>query len=696
MPRLKIVLQSRTFVILSLLFIICYIFLSTKIIKRTSIYKGNETVFEGVIIDKKVDGDKLSILLKAKEKLPVTYYFKSEDEKNKMNNDIVLGSKVTVIGNLSEPKNNTIPNTFNYKEYLYNKGIYKIVTANKITVHDEKINFFYRLKNYFIKRANKYDAKGYMQAFVLGDKRTIDSDVFESFKVNGVTHLFAVSGMHVSFLVAGLVFILNKLKFKEKYINIVVVSFLIFYMFLIGFSASIIRSVLLYIFLLINKEFKLGFKTINVLYLIFVLLLIINPFYLYDLGFVYSFLSSFGLILFSKKIKGNYFKKLFLVSMITFLFSLPISISNFYKFNLLAVFSNIVIVPIISLVLFPLTILTFFIPFLGAILGFLFNILEYINYILSLVKIEVVVPKIGFLFIIIYYFIIYFYYKYGYKVLFLIGCLIIFAKVRPYFDSNLYVYFLDVGQGDCTLLISERRKKVIMIDTGGVVSYAKEDWKIRNNNYSLSDNVISFLNSLGLDYLDLLIVTHGDYDHMGEAENLVTSLKVGGVIFNQGSYNDLEKELIKKLEKENIKYYSKAKELNVDGTKLQFLNTDIYDNENDNSNVTYFSYDNYKFLFMGDASVKVEENLMKKYNLQNIDFLKVGHHGSDTSSSKNFIDKVAPKYAMISVGKNNRYGHPKNSVLDTLSDSRIYRTDEDGSITLKLKRSKLDIVTCPP
>ena len=183
---------------------------------------------------------------------------------------------------------------------------------------------------------------------------------------------------------------------------------------------------------------------------------------------------------------------------------------------------------------------------------------------------------------------------------------------------------------------------------------------------------------------------------MGEAINLVNNFKVKKVIFNCGEFNDLEKELIKILDKKKIKYYSCIKELNIDNYKLQFLNTKEYDNENDNSSVIYFNYNNYKFLFMGDAGTQREKDILEKYNLSNIDFLKVGHHGSNTSSSEEFINSINPKYSLISVGKNNRYGHPKESVLDTLSNSKIHRTDLDGSIEIKLNKSGYKIRTCTP
>lgn len=183
---------------------------------------------------------------------------------------------------------------------------------------------------------------------------------------------------------------------------------------------------------------------------------------------------------------------------------------------------------------------------------------------------------------------------------------------------------------------------------------------------------------------------------MGEAINLVNNFKVEKVIFNCGEFNELEQELIRVLDKKKIPYYSCIKGLNIDDNKLYFLNNQDYGNENDNSSVIYTELNDYKFLFMGDAGIKKEMDIKDKYNLSNIDFLKVGHHGSNTSSSKNFIDSINPKYSLISVGKNNRYGHPNDNVLENLESSKIYRTDQDGSIMFKIDKDKLKIETCAP
>ena len=162
---------------------------------------------------------------------------------------------------------------------------------------------------------------------------------------------------------------------------------------------------------------------------------------------------------------------------------------------------------------------------------------------------------------------------------------------------------------------------------------------------------------------------------MGETINLVENFKVEKVIFNCGEFNKLEQELIEVLNKKKISHYSCIKELNIDDNKLYFLNNKEYGNENDNSSVIYTELNNHKLLFMGDAGIEVEEDLIKKYNLQDIDVLKVGHHGSKTSFSKSFIDEINPKYSVISVGKNNRYGHPNKEVLNILDNSKVYRTD---------------------
>ena len=250
------------------------------------------------------------------------------------------------------------------------------------------------------------------------------------------------------------------------------------------------------------------------------------------------------------------------------------------------------------------------------------------------------------------------------------------------------ITFLDVGQGDSILISYPHNQLNILIDTGG--SYYSQNYSI------VQSKTIPYLKSQGITKIDYLIISHGDYDHIGEATNLINKFKVDKVIFNNDDYNEIEKELINVLNNKNIKYYQNIQEITTKINKLYILNNQLYDNENDNSNVIYFSYNKFKMLLMGDAGVEVEEDLLKKYSINNINVLKVGHHGSKTSTSKKFIENINPQFAVISVGKNNRYGHPNNEVLDYLSRSKIYRTDVDGSIIFKINKNKIIINTCEP
>ena len=183
---------------------------------------------------------------------------------------------------------------------------------------------------------------------------------------------------------------------------------------------------------------------------------------------------------------------------------------------------------------------------------------------------------------------------------------------------------------------------------------------------------------------------------MGDSIYLINNYNIKNVVLNNDSFNELETNLINELKNKKIKYYQNVKKIPISNNIITILNTKEYDNENDNSNVIYIELNNYKFMFMGDAGVDKEKDILERHNISNIDVLKVGHHGSKTSSSKSFINKIKPKYSIISVGKNNRYGHPNKEVLDTLNDSKIYRTDEDGSIMFKIRKDKLQIETCSP
>lgn len=617
-----------------------------------------------------------------------TLYLDNLEEKENILDDLLYGAYVLVEGELIKPYNNTIPNNFNYKSYLSNKMIYYQLKIDNIKVIKESNNIIYKLKNKINKRILKIDKTGYLKAFILGDNSLIDDMVYESYQSIGITHLFALSGMHVSLLSGIILKGLKKVNNKLKYLIVIIV--LISYGFIVGYPASIKRAITFFIIASINKIFNFKLSTLKILFITVFILIFINYKIIYDIGFLYSVITVFGIFWGSNFIKSeNIIYSSFKLSLVAFLFSLPITLSCFYEINILSIIYNMFYIPFVSVILYPFCLLTFILPFLEKILVLLIKVMENISLFLNNIDFFKLYLDFNIGEILLFYILLLVILRYNRFKYFILLFLIVFIDLMiPYLDSSLYVYYLDVGQGDSSLIITPHLKEVILIDTGGKLSF---DTKLEGDKSYVSEGTLSLLRSLGINKIDYLILTHGDYDHMGDAIYLVNNIKINKVIFNCGEYNDLEKELMEVLEQEKINYYTCINELDINKNKIYFLNSDIYDNENDNSNVTYFNFYNHNFLFMGDAGIDKEKYILDNYNLENIDFFKVGHHGSKTSSSKEFVNMINPKYSLVSVGRNNRYGHPNEEVLDILRDSKIYRTDENGTIKLQIKNNKVNI-----
>ena len=700
MIRLKRILQHRYFFgVLAFCFILYSLFVYY-FINFNSYYNGFEKSLQGTVNSYNINGDKLTIYLKAKEIVIVNYYFKSLNEKTYFEDNLKLGDLISVAGELEEPERNRVFNVFDYKKYLYNKHIFYLMNANNISIMEKNSGLLFYFKNLVMDRINSISkSKGYIMTFILGDKSFIDNEVKESYQDNGISHLFAVSGMHISLFAGIMLFFLKRVSYNNYFNYGMVCLFLLFYLFLAGFPASLLRASVMFILFSINKVFNLKISNLNILFMVIITILFIDPFYLFDIGFQFSYLISGTLIMMRWKIGviKSKLKRSFYVSVVCFLVSFPICIYNFYGTNFMSVLFNLFYIPFVSIIVFPLSLITFVFPFLDSVLYYSIFVMERISLFISSINFGYIIfPKVNFGVYFIYYIVIFLsFWKIEFVLLFLVMLLI--HKGYIYFNSNLYVYYLDVGQGDSALIRLPNNSGNILIDTGGKFSYEMEKWREKRSKYSIvKSSTIPFLKSFGIKKLDYLILSHGDYDHMGEAINLIDNFNVEKVIFNCGEFNDLEKELIKVLDKKKIRYYLCIKELNIDNNKLYFLQTKEYDNENDNSNVIYTKLDGYKFMFMGDAGIDKEKDILDKYNLSNVDVLKVGHHGSKTSSSKSFINEINPKNSIISVGKNNRYGHPNKEVLNNLKGSKIYRTDLDGSIMFKIKKNKLRIETYSP
>ncbi len=635
-------------------------------------YKCDKKSIKGVITNIKKDKNKTVLDVKETDLYRITVYKKLSYN---------LGDTIKVFGTFEVAPSNTVFNLFNYRNYLLSKNIKYISKNPKTKLIKKNKNIMYLMKNKIFNHINKLSTKSYLFSFVLGDNSYMDDGLKSNIRNLGISHLFAVSGMHVALIL----FVINLLFKKFKYKELINIMFLFIFLFLTNYTESLERCFLFILLSFCNKKLKLNLSSVYILIISACILILINPFVIYSIGFIFSFTITYFILISKNILTGNYFIKLVKSSFICYLASIPVLATNFFKVNLLTPFYNVIFIPIVSFVIFPLGLLTFFISPFNIVYEKVIYLFEKLVLAFGNINVfNITLGKPNILLITLYYLFLYLSLKKNYKYLLAFILVFIININIKYFIKTPFITYLDVGQGDSSIIVFPYGKTIV-IDTGGLY----------NNNYSIAENkIIPYLNSYGISKIDAVVLTHGDFDHMGEASKLINDFRVEKVIFNCGEFNNLETKLIKILKQKNIKYSSCINELNIDKHKLQFLNTKEYEDENNNSNVIYIKLNGYKFMFMGDAGIEKENDILNKYNIRDIDVLKVGHHGSRTSSSKKFINKINQKYSIISVGENNRYGHPNKDALNILKDSKIYRTDKQGSIMFNVKNNKLKIETC--
>lgn len=674
MKRLRHISQSKHLIKIITIIIFIITLLYTNYYPFKSKYTKDDKEFIGIVTKYEVKEDKITIEIKAKEKLLITYKYQDKEF-----NNLSYGDKIKVKGTLITPSKNTNQNTFNYQKYLYYKKIYYLVEATSINKIANNNNYLYTIKNTPYQKINKLKSSNYIKTLLFCDN-TLSKEIKESYRINGISHLFSVSGMHINFFVSIIYLYLNKITYNKRIKYLITNIFIITYLILFP-SSSLLRSAVMSILYSINYLLKLKIKKIDILLLTLGVSLLINPFIIYDLGYIYSYTITFFLVLSSSTLKKkNKINKIIYISLLSFLVSIPITIYNSYEINIISILLNIILVPIISIIILPLTIITYIFPILDSILYLFTNTLEKISLFISKINItKIIFPKPSLLIIVLYYIIFLLSYQ-NKKYFYLNIILLIIIYISPYLNSNFEVVMFEVGEADCHLIKYPYNKNTILIDTG------KNEYKIKNE-------VIPYLKSIGIKKIDYLIITHGDEDHIGGSITLINNFQVKNVILNKGTFTDLEKELIKNLNKKKIPYQININKINLSNHTIYLLNNTKYNNENDNSIITYFTYQKYKFLYMGDASITTEDNLLENYNLNNISILKVGHHGSNTSSSKDFISQINPSISLISVGENNIYHHPNKEVINNLSKSRIYRTDINNMVKLTINSKGILKVT---
>lgn len=658
------------------------------------------------------------------------------------NKEIEYGNKIKLEGTYIKPSKSRNYKGFDYSNYLKTENIYGTIEQNgKIELIKEKntnylfINL-YKVKNKIIKNINNKfpkETRGVFLGILLGDKNSIEEDVRQNFADSSLSHILAVSGTHISYVVICISVLFKKLKLNKNIRKILASLVLFMYLYLVDFSVSATRAVIMSTIVIMPMLFYRKQDTITTIALSSIIILINNPYSILNIGFLLSYGGTIGIILFVNKISieskkdffqrfKSYLKDICIVTISAQTIIMPIIIYYFNTISFTFIISNIIasliIGPIIMVGLVIIAISFFKIPIISLIIK-IYNILIAILMktadIISKIPISKIYLKTPTTLEIIFY----------YSVVFLIVLLIYIKKsnrkfikkiiqidiynLKSFFINNrnkvlifisiislisitsikipkeLKINFIDVGQGDSCLITTPQNKKVL-IDSGG------------SESYDVGKNVLlPYLLDKRITKIEYIMISHFDTDHCKGFEYVLENIKVKNVIISkQSEASENFKQIMKIIRKKriNLIIVQKGSKIKIDNfTTVDIISPqseNIADNMNDNSIVAKLEAYNFSILFTGDASEKIEKELIKeKINLKS-DILKVSHHGSRTGTSEEFLKSVKPKIALIGVGENNKFGHPTEDVIKRLTENKvkIYRTDTDGEISIKIKKNK--------
>lgn len=581
---------------------------------------------------------------------------------------------------------------------------------------------------------------------ILGDKTNIEDNIQENFRNASMSHILAISGMHITYIILGINFVFSKLIGKRK-TYILCIFTLIFYMFITNFSPSVTRAGIMGILVIFSKLIYRKNDNITSMSISMFLILLYNPYLIQNLGVQLSFGAVIGILYFNKrilmtlkniKIENKTYKykirpkiskiidiieESMVIPISAQIMILPILINSQNTFNTYFLISNL----LLSFCIGPIVISSFIFIILVLInekIAIIFTalikletkILILISNIGKLPHSKIYIPTPSLIVHILYYLIIFlisFLYQiynskdlnrteirirnliallkikerenkvHAQRILIIILVLLLIPKIIP---QNLKIHFIDVGQGDSTFIITPRNK-TILIDGGGS----------QFSDYDVGKNtLIPYLLDRGYSKIDMVIISHFDSDHIGGILTLLEELKVKKVIISK-----------QKEESENFNKFTKIvkeKHIKVEtveaGERLKIEKNIYFDilwpnnskiigenSLNNNSIVCKLCYKNFSCLFTGDIEEIAENAILNEYkntNLLKSDVIKIAHHGSKTSSTSEFIEKVNPKIALIGVGKNNKFGHPSQKTIQLLNERNIaiFRTDQNGEVSI--------------
>lgn len=631
---------------------------------------------------------------------------------NKKNKKLLeYGDLIEIKGEYSAPEVARNYKGFDYSQYLKTLNIYgtikveesKIINKNQLSPILISIN---NIKEKMIDNANRNMPKrtaNLLLGILIGERDNIQEDIIESFRTANLSHILAVSGAHTSYIILGITYLISKSKTPKRIGYIITIINLLIFIIITGASYSVVRACIMAIVVIGAKICYRKENFFTSICISLIIILIQNPFAINDIGLKLSFMGTAGIVIFNKSIT-NFFIKLKIKQKIaealsvTFsaqLMIMPITILNFNTISLTFFISNILASPLLGIIIIFGFISIFISLILNPISKILFLILHIFLELLILVskvteKIpgsSILVKTPNILFAIVYYILILFFnyffvikqnptrrfhkkiikiitiknIKNAFKVIAVVFLImLLLTRIVRIINPTLKIYFIDVGQGDSTLIVTPKNKK-ILIDGGE----------------GKTNVLFQYLLDRRINKIDYIIISHFDSDHCNGLIEIIEKMRVENIVMSKQSKESEEyKKILEIIKQKNIKVSSvKAEdkiiiEKNLYTKILNPAEKFEFQDLNNNAIVAKLVYKNFSMLFTGDIE-KAEENLAKKYkNELKSTILKVAHHGSKTSTSEEFLKYVEPQIALIGVGENNKFGHPNQITIEKLKNIR--------------------------
>ena len=594
--------------------------------------------------------------------------------------DYQIGEVLLVRANPDLPNKNTNPNLFNYRNYLISKKIastFEVEEVYKKSISGSRLltirRRFYNYIHKLFENNLSAESSEFAISIVLAEN-LIDND---GIKDLGLAHILAVSGLHIDLLVGFILFIFSKFNLNYKYGYITALLICLLYGYIISFPFSVIRVLIINFIGFLAFLYRQPEDKIKSLMIAALFILILNPFALLNAGFVLSFAATAAVFLIWPRFKmylsdNLVYENLGFTTAIQ-LGLLPFSVYYYGKLNLLAIVANFIIVPIFTLAMYLIFACIFLYPMLRVLTKPIFILLDYL--LSSVLNITSLLSHIDFLsfdfahpsiLVTLYLFVLIllvFNIKRSNKRLiryFYTTNMLIVALSLGYDILNPEVSFsmIDIGQGDAFLL--NDGGDYYLFDVGGP----------KYDNYDSGQRIlIPHLKSLGIKDIEGIFISHEDLDHSGNLPMLYENFNVKNLITNK--YNT------EGLKDYNPRIIHKGDQIPIKNGQITCVYEGEKGEENAESLGLIIEIDGVKILTLGDLDSIYEDKLDIK-----ADILKVSHHGSKKSTSRAFVEKVKPKVALISAGRNNRYGHPSKEVIENLDGVKIYSSQDRGMVKI--------------